>query len=283
MALRHKLAPMALWLAGKAPLCPWISVAKYAHPATWKARRPPADMEIVETQADCHVIRFQGEHDFWFPKSMMPCPELWSEYLVVMWNHPFNSHYYLRKGVGIKEGDVVIDCGCCEGFFARQALELGAGLVICLEPNVEMAKCLEATFSDEIEDGRVVVLPVAISSLCGSASFNVADDDVFSGRFVDAGDEHVPVETLDHLMEKYPAPNMIKMDLEGSEYEALRGAHELLVCHKPKLAITTYHESWDYRVISSYIEGVGYKKINVSASTYRKGETPRPVMVHAWK
>ena len=39
--------------------------------------------------------------------------------------------------------------------------------------------------------------------------------------------------------------NILKMDIEGAEYSALLGAAELLRKHKPKLAISVYHNDED--------------------------------------
>jgi len=40
--------------------------------------------------------------------------------------------------------------------------------------------------------------------------------------------------------------NMIKMDIEGAEMQALTGAKSVIAKHKPRLAISIYHKIDDY-------------------------------------
>lgn len=281
MGLKNKIEPIYRCAAGRAPLCPWSSAFRNLHPATWSVRPPQMDIAIVRECNDRHLLRFGGKHDFWFPLSMIPSEELWSEYLVTSWDHRINAHYYLRFGVKLETDDIVVDCGACEGFFTRQALDAGVSKVICIEPNPEMAACLKKSFELEISQGRVIIESIALGSLTGQASFDCSPGDAFSGHFSDSG-TLVPITTLDRLCAEHGEPTMIKMDLEGSEYEALRGGAEFLRKQKPKLAITTYHYPWDHPVVSGLIKGAGYRNIKVSAATMRGGNVPRPVMLHAW-
>ncbi|MDR1646655.1 MAG: FkbM family methyltransferase [Zoogloeaceae bacterium] len=47
---------------------------------------------------------------------------------------------------------------------------------------------------------------------------------------------------LDEVLPNF-APNLIKMDIEGSEPEALRGAREMIARYRPVLTISIYHEA----------------------------------------
>jgi len=61
----------------------------------------------------------------------------------------------------------------------------------------------------------------------------------------------VDVVALDDAVERIPT--LIKMDIEGSELEALKGAARLVRDHKPRLAISVYHLPRDIPDIVNFI------------------------------
>jgi len=67
-----------------------------------------------------------------------------------------------------------------------------------------------------------------------------------------SGGESISVVTLDKVLENEPI-SFIKMDLEGWELHALKGAEMTIKKNKPKLAIAVYHAAKDFRVIAQYI------------------------------
>lgn len=59
-----------------------------------------------------------------------------------------------------------------------------------------------------------------------------------------SGSQQALLKPLDHM--DVGAPTLIKLDVEGAEAEALKGARGLIRDHKPKLAISAYHRSDDF-------------------------------------
>lgn len=57
------------------------------------------------------------------------------------------------------------------------------------------------------------------------------------------GEEIIEADSIDHVI-KEPV-TFIKMDIEGSEYHALLGAKNMIIKHKPRLAISVYHKPED--------------------------------------
>ena len=64
------------------------------------------------------------------------------------------------------------------------------------------------------------------------------------------GDVAIRVESLDNLV---PDATFIKLDLEGWELPALKGARKSLINNKPKLAIGAYHSPLDFLEISDWV------------------------------
>ena len=56
-------------------------------------------------------------------------------------------------------------------------------------------------------------------------------------------------------------PSLIKMDIEGSESQALEGAKEVITKWKPRLAISVYHRRMDiWKIAMQILEyNSGYK------------------------
>ena len=283
--LYSRIEPVILKALGRLPLCPWRVVFCRLDPRTLNVSRPVKQIELVAKDGEFVQLRFAGKHDFWFPASTKPNLEMWNEYLSVFWKHPTNAHYYLLGKTIIAAGDVVIDCGCCEGTFARQALEQGASKVICLEPNAVLVKCLQRTFRGEIEEGRIVVCHAACGALRGRAFFASDPSNPAAGLLSDKiGAEMVPVETLAEItaQSNLQRVDFIKMDIEGAELQAVEGALPILEKFHPKLAITTYHRNFDYASIAPLLIAAGYRDVIATGlSAGASGRKYRPALLRA--
>lgn len=190
-----------------------------------------------------------------------------------------NGHAYEFGPVIIRPGDLVVDAGASEGFFTRYALERGAR-VLAAEPLPALVDALNCSFADEIEDGRVQVLAAALGSERGTARLE-AGPTVFEGSLGEIG-VHVDVVALNEILGEARV-DFIKMDIEGGEMSALRGASAYLAAHKPRLAIAVYHGLHNGRDVAEIIRAarpdynVRYRGIFAL-----DGVPPRPFMVHAW-
>lgn len=80
--------------------------------------------------------------------------------------------------------------------------------------------------------------------------------------------------TIDDMVKQrnLPRVDFIKMDIEGAEMNALRGAEETLRRFRPKLAISVYHNLQDFVDVPAYLDGlgVGYRFYLKHATIYRE-------------
>jgi FkbM family methyltransferase len=154
--------------------------------------------------------------------------------------------------VPIRPGDVVIDAGAHLGESTRNALRLGASLVISVEPAPENLRALRRNLAVQIAQGGIVIIEKGVYDHEGVLAFETHKS--WDGEFRESGTaehggkiEQLPVTTIDALVAqlKLTRLDFIKMDIEGSETYALKGATDSLRRFKPRLAIGTYHRPGD--------------------------------------
>lgn len=71
---------------------------------------------------------------------------------------------------------------------------------------------------------------------------------------IEESDIEIPVVTIDEIVGEDKI-TFIKMDVEGSELESLKGAASTIACNMPKLAICCYHKKNDIIDLYEYIKG----------------------------
>jgi len=128
----------------------------------------------------------------------------------------------------IKEGDWVVDAGAFIGDHTRAYLDRvkDSGRVFAFEPNPEAFKCLV----HNCPEARCE--PFGLSDLDGSAGLLVNPNSGAS-RLYD-GDSIVVVKLDDYEL---PQLNFLKLDVEGWELKALRGAESIIEKHRPVMWI----------------------------------------------
>ncbi|CCO22584.1 FkbM family methyltransferase [Maridesulfovibrio hydrothermalis] len=168
--------------------------------------------------------------------------------------------------VSVNEGDVVLDCGAAFGDVSLQfADRVGEnGHVYCFEPyhrflrvyheNMRMNAELASRVS-LIEKGVWHISGETLSFIEGGGGSRIDESNQSSFKITTATiDETVASLDLSQV-------DFIKMDIEGAELNALRGAIKTLKKFRPKLAICLYHSPEDFHTIPYFLKSLdlGYE------------------------
>ena len=94
---------------------------------------------------------------------------------------------------------------------------------------------------DSIGDARIRTLPYAVGA---KREILLMSSSGASYALCAQGDTEVQCAALDELLAD-ETPTFIKMDIEGSEIDALRGAAATIRRCSPKLAVSVYHRPDD--------------------------------------
>jgi FkbM family methyltransferase len=157
----------------------------------------------------------------------------------------------------IREDSIVWDIGANVGVFTFAAASVARkGMTLAVEPDIWLTQLLRRSQRLRKNVGlNVVVLPAAVADRDGIATFTIARRGRASNALESVGGrtesggaretQTVPTLTLDTLLDFTPAPTFVKVDVEGAEALALRGAQRLLRDVRPTVYIEVGQEHSD--------------------------------------
>jgi FkbM family methyltransferase len=170
----------------------------------------------------------------------------------------------------VRPGAIVWDIGANVGLFtAAAAVRAGAeGHVIAFEPDVWLVQLLRRSADIHSPSiAPVTIVPAAVGGAIAVRAFNIAARGRASNALAEYGHsqmggvaqrQFVPAFNLDWLLTQFPAPDLIKIDVEGAEVEALQGQRRMLdeirpvficeVSSKNRAAITDIFSTARYRL-----------------------------------
>ncbi len=189
----------------------------------------------------------------------------------------------------VRPGVVVWDVGANVGLFAFSAAAMTgpSGLVLAIEPNVWLAYLMDRS-SREIAEKKLPAAPVRI--LCASVSneLRVSELEIaerarasnhlygVSGSTQTGGYCHLQPTVsvaLDSLLDFFPPPSVLKIDVESHEAEVLRGAARLLECSRP--VIWCEVDPKNAEAVSKLLHEKNYQLFGAA-------EDPHPPILRAW-
>jgi FkbM family methyltransferase len=160
---------------------------------------------------------------------------------------PAVEESYFPEGIFDAEpGEVVLDCGAFDGDTIRS--------VIARQPNFGMIEAVEAdsnsfakleTYIATLEPtlrSRIHLHRCAIGARRGTILFE--NSGTSGSKISDADGIETDMVPIDDLCASTPV-TMIKMDIEGAEFDALVGGKQVIQRDRPILAICVYHSQED--------------------------------------
>lgn len=190
----------------------------------------------------------------------------------------FNQYFpddilgFLKRG-GI--GEVFVDCGAFNGDTAKEFIKRAPNYkrIVEFEPDQRNMDMLRRNLRRHV---HITVIQAGISSEDGNAYLQLQENT--GGNYVtkeSSGQRplKIKLQKIDSCPQCKDA-TFIKMDIEGSEMDALKGAKETIQRNHPKLAISIYHSNEDMLKIPEFVhELVPEYELYIRAHTMGIAET----------
>ncbi len=144
-----------------------------------------------------------------------------------------SPHLYITESFNVDDNSVVVDAGVGEGNFALDVVERVKHIYL-FEPDSNWVEALKYTF--EPFGDKVSIIEKGVSD------------------YVNAN-----VTTLDDELKDLEV-NFLKMDVEGEELNALKGAKNLLErSSNIKCLVCTYHQEYAHEAISVFLRNMNFE------------------------
>lgn len=167
-----------------------------------------------------------------------------------------------------------VDCGTCNGdtvvaLLHKLSSDRAINSLCCFEPLESNCKILFSIIKEN--KNRIintVIFPQGVHKRNDILYFSSNATDAMGGSISEnGGDIAIPVVSLDGTI-YHTEPNYIKMDIEGSEINAIKGAENIIRDYSPLLKISIYHKPSDIFEIPLLIKQINkdYKNFILRAT-----------------
>ena len=165
------------------------------------------------------------------------------------------EHQYFDFPDKYPKGGAFVDAGCfdcgtslrfvrwCQGAYSK---------IFAFEPDAQnLERCRQVAREHDIQN--IEFYQAGLYDCAGQAGFSAGGTS--SSRLDQAGDTAIPLVTLDEIVGD-TVVSFLKMDIEGAEAAALRGAAHTIRRDRPLCAISAYHKPGDVLVLMQYLKNL---------------------------
>jgi FkbM family methyltransferase len=187
----------------------------------------------------------------------------------------------------VRPGSTVWDFGGHLGLFAFAAAHrAGAGgMVLSIEPDPFLSRLMIMTEAHRPPAvAPCTVLTCAVGRAPGFATLEIPERSRAANAIAGKSESSqrggirerfdVPVVTAAQLGARYPRPDVVKMDIEGSEFEALAGGEEVFASSRPVMLLEVYGhiqedttrllKRWGYRLFDAEEPATSRREVEVA-------------------
>ncbi len=176
------------------------------------------------------------------------------------YHEAFSGDQYFNELTVVGDEEYLVDGGASIGDTVEKFVKATNGRygkIYSFEPFEEAFARLEQVKARHNHDERIALFKAGLSDYNGKAAgkqFQNSSANRLDGPCED-DQNALDVVTIDSTIDD--KVTFIKLDVEGSELAALRGARQTILRYKPKLAISIYHKPEDIIAIPRYIMELG--------------------------
>lgn len=174
----------------------------------------------------------------------------------------------------VKKGDVVFDIGAQAGFYSLLAAELAGedGKVFAFEPLPKNILLLKRNINLN-NYKNIFVREEAVSDKSDTNCPFEPGSSNFTGKICETGELKVNAVSLDDLVSqnKLPAPDVLKIDVEGAELAVLKGASLTVKKYHPDIFLSIHGKENSGELIY-FFENSGYNLEKSETNSIKNGE-----------
>jgi FkbM family methyltransferase len=186
----------------------------------------------------------------------------------------------------LSQGDIFYDVGANNGYLSLLASRLvgKGGKVFAFEPFPDNISAIQRVIQQNaLSNCHLIPQAVADKSdtmtLYVDRSGNAATPSLMGGS--DANTHLIQTTTLDDFIDSYPIPRFVKMDIEGAEALALRGAERLIAQASSLTWLIEIHSAEADNVVKEIFNTFAYRFKEVDS--LKKRSKMYPYHLLSWK